>query len=96
MLPHSSCPALLGLESLVKLGAVLDCRQKRLYVAPDEDIEVRLPPGAHCFTLQQAASGHLLLPATLYASAQRQHAAGATPNISRSLAVVPGEGPANE
>eukprot|EP00971_Amphidinium_carterae_P250039 4963752-Amphidinium_carterae.1 len=47
MLPQSGCPALLGLQSLAAMGAVLDCAAKKLYIrgSPDQDVEIRIPPG---------------------------------------------------
>eukprot|EP00971_Amphidinium_carterae_P215053 4268155-Amphidinium_carterae.2 len=76
MLPSSGCPALLGLQSLEAMGAVLDCAAKKLYVrgSRDQDVTVQLPPGGQCYDLLQADSGHLLLPITRYQQAARQAA----------------------
>jgi len=61
MIPKSACPALLGLKSLMSHRAVLDLATNRLILMP-EGSEVEVPPGAEVLPLEQAETGHLLLP----------------------------------
>ena len=65
MIPKSACPALLGLKSLMSYRAVLDLASKRLILMP-EGSEVEVPPGAEVLPLEQAETGHLLLPIDEY------------------------------
>ena len=65
MIPKSACPALLGLKSLMSHRAVLDLSSKRLILMP-EGSEVEVPPGAEVLPLEQAETGHLLLPIDEY------------------------------
>ena len=65
MIPKSTCPALLGLKSLMSHRAVLDLASKRLILMP-EGSEVEIPQGAEILPLEQAETGHLLLPIDEY------------------------------
>lgn len=65
MIPKSACPALLGLKSLMTHRAVLDLSSKRLILMP-EGSEIEVPPGAEVLPLEQAETGHLLLPIDEY------------------------------
>lgn len=65
MIPKSACPALLGLKSLMSHRAVLDLSSKRLILMP-EGSEIEVPPQAEVLPLEQAETGHLLLPIDEY------------------------------
>ena len=54
-------PGLLGLESLERQRAILDCGRQKLYLPGPGDIEVVLPPGSTVVPLQKAPSGHLVM-----------------------------------
>ena len=61
VIPRSACPALLGLKSLVQHRSVLDLVNNRLILLP-KGAEVEVPAGAEVLSLEQAETGHLLLP----------------------------------
>lgn len=65
VIPKSACPALLGLKSLIKHRTVLDLVNKRMILMP-EGANLDIPAGAEVLPLEQASSGHLLLPITEY------------------------------
>ena len=60
--PQSDLPALLGLRTLMNHGAVIDCRNKKLYLCGPGDAEIQPPPGTMVCSLEQSPSGHLILP----------------------------------
>ena len=74
---HSNIPGLLGLNSLTKRRAVIDCVTKKMYfMGPgDYNLEEAMPSGTQVFQLETAPSGHLVLPITKYAEfdAQQQN-----------------------
>lgn len=61
MIPSSTCPALLGLKSLVEHRAVLDLSEQRLILLP-KDTPIEAPPGSEVYALEKSSTGHLLLP----------------------------------
>ncbi len=61
MIPSSTCPALLGLKSLVEHRAVLDLSEQRLILLP-KDTPIEVPPGSEVYALEKSSTGHLLLP----------------------------------
>ena len=69
--PSSGLPALLGLRSLMEHGAVIDCRNKRLYLCGPGDCEITPPPGTEIVQMEQAPSGHLVIPISEYAAYER-------------------------
>jgi hypothetical protein len=62
----SELPALLGLKSLTKLKAVLDCEHKRLLLIGPGGYKIQLSPGSKVLQLHSAPTGHLLLPCTCW------------------------------
>jgi hypothetical protein len=62
----SELPALLGLNSLTKLKAVLDCEHKRLLLIGPGGYKIQLSPGSKVLQLHSAPTGHLLLPCTCW------------------------------
>ena len=64
-IPNSSCPALLGLKSLVDHNAVLDLGNRKLILMP-KGAQLEPPIGSEVYSLEQASSGHLLLPIAEY------------------------------
>eukprot|EP00971_Amphidinium_carterae_P191459 3798994-Amphidinium_carterae.2 len=84
VLPDSQCPALLGLQSLTQLGAILDCRQGILYLTGDQEGHVELPPGGQAYPLFRAPSGHLHLRIDHFDLLQKAMADGAQP-VQRHL-----------
>jgi len=75
---HSQLPGLLGLSALEDTGAIIDFKRKRLYFPGpgDHNLESTLPPGTEAYQLDKAPSGHLLLPCTHYAAADKQQMGG--------------------
>jgi hypothetical protein len=84
--PGSALPALLGLKSLVGHRAVIDCITKKLYLAGPGGIAIDPSPGTEIFQLEQAPSGHLLLPVNSFGKATRQPA---TTKSSSSSSTAP-------
>ena len=66
----SACPALLGQQSLEAHRAILDCANKVLYLCAPGEIEIRVPEGSEKLPLEQAPSGHLILPISSYRQAE--------------------------
>ena len=66
VIENSSCPALLGQQSLEKHRAILDCYNKVLYLCAPGEVEIRVPEGSERLPLEQAPSGHLILPISNY------------------------------
>ena len=60
--PGSDLPALLGLKSLMDHGAIIDCRNRTMYLCGPGDAVITPPPGTQKPKLEQAPSGHLVLP----------------------------------
>ena len=56
--PSSNLPALLGLRSLIEHGAVIDCRNRLLYLCGPGDCTITPPPGTEVVQMEQAPSGH--------------------------------------
>ena len=71
---NSSLPALLGLNSLINVGAVMDFRNMKLHFTGPGPLEYasHLPEGTQTFELHQAPSGHVMLPCCKYATPQEQ------------------------
>ena len=80
--PSSSLPALLGLRSLMEHGALIDCRNKRLYLCGPGDCTITPPPGTEVVQMEQAPSGHLVIPISEYAAYERyiNNMSAATPH----------------
>ena len=62
-------PALLGLRTLVERRAILDLTRMQLAFTGPGDTTIQYSPGTDIFSLQQAPSGHLMLPCCEYTSA---------------------------
>ena len=79
VLDNSDVPALLGLRTMEKRHAILDLRtnKRHLYFAENaDDLEIKIRPnakGALRLQLEQAPSGHLLLPCSEFGLAKAQH-----------------------
>ena len=69
--PSSGLPALLGLRSLMEHGAVIDCRNRKLYLCGPGDCVITPPPGTETVQMEQAPSGHLVIPISEYEAYQR-------------------------
>ena len=71
---NSSLPALLGLNSLINVGALMDFRNMKLHFTGPGPLEYasHLPEGTQTFELHQAPSGHVMLPCCKYATPQEQ------------------------
>ena len=62
IIPDSDVPGLLGLTSLAEKSAVLDCKGKQLIFPGPGGINMQLSPGSIVIQLENAPSGHLLIP----------------------------------
>ena len=71
---NSSLPALLGLNSLINVGALMDFRNMQIHFTGPGPLEYtsHLPEGTQTFELHQAPSGHVMLPCCKYATPQEQ------------------------
>ena len=81
--PGSDLPALLGLRSLMDHGAIIDCRNRTMYLCGPGEAEIKPPPGTQKLKLEQAPSGHLVLPISEFGKYQEYVAQ--TPPWTRSL-----------
>ena len=68
MVKDSELPALLGLQSLMDNRAILDMRTQQLHFLGPGDCELNLPPGTDSYQLEQAPSGHLMLPCSEFST----------------------------
>ena len=59
-------PGLLGLSSLERNRAILDCGRRLLIIPGSDDYEYELPSTATVLPLEKAPSGHLVLPIDAY------------------------------
>ena len=72
MVRQSRTPALLGLQSLKKHGTILDLRSNMMHFIPEgTEVEMILPAGTESYALEQAESGHLMLPFTDFAALKK-------------------------
>ena len=58
----SDMPAILGLTTLEKLGAIIDCGNKNIYFPGPAGCTVQMCPGTRMHHMEKAVSGHLMLP----------------------------------
>ena len=70
-IPASEVPALLGLHSLTRLGALIDVANLRMFRVGPGGYKVHLSPGNRVNALERADTGHLLLPCSEFAQEQR-------------------------
>ena len=63
---QSDLPALLGLQSLVDNRALLDFDTMQLHFRGPGESQMNLPPGSESYQLEEAPSGHLMLPCCEY------------------------------
>ena len=100
--PDSDLPGLLGLAALQKNRAVLDFSSMKLHFCGPGDIKIDpgLPPGTESFQLEQAPSGHLVLPCCEYKNKKphntssltliaRTDSSSSSGSLSAAPAVVP-------
>ena len=64
MLRDSKIPGLLGIGSLRRMRALVDCWNDRLFLVGQGGYKLQLSPGSRNLELQQSNSGHLMLPCT--------------------------------
>ena len=65
-IPGSAVPALLGLQTLRAHNAVLECGAGILHMCGPGPLRLQLPPGSKSYQLEEAPSGHLILPCSRY------------------------------
>jgi len=78
----SDLPALLGLESLERQGALIDCRNRKLIQVGPGGYKLQLSPNSTSHDLQKAPSGHLLLPCSAW-QARKTTASSSTAQASK-------------
>ena len=61
-LPDSRTPALLGGKSLKRLGALIDTRNRKLFLCGPGGYEIKLSPGYEAYDPEESEMGHLMLP----------------------------------
>jgi hypothetical protein len=64
MVRDSDLPALWGLASMSSIGALIDTRNRRLFLPGPGGYKIVLSPGSVTHNLEQTMTGHLLLPCT--------------------------------
>ena len=66
--PNSDLPGLLGLQSLRNARSIIDTESNKLYMLGpgDYDLMKALPPGTSVIQLEEAPSGHLMMPCDQY------------------------------
>ena len=74
VIPDSPVPGLLGLKSMKNRRTIIDTINNRMYFCGEGPVEIRPPPGTEVYTLEQAPSGHLLLPISEYEALKRYKA----------------------
>jgi len=67
----SALPALLGLSTMKKRRTILDLVTNQMHFCGPGDIKLNLPEGTESFQLEEAPSGHLVLPINYYKEADR-------------------------
>ena len=72
VIPGSPLPALLGLRTLTKMRAVIDCFHRRIVFVGEGGYKMQLSPGSATFRLESAVTGHLLLPCQCWDKAKIQ------------------------
>ena len=65
-LEESDVPALWGMVSLEKHGAIIDCGNHRLFLPGTGGYKIGLSPGSRTIRLEKTVSGHLSVPVTDY------------------------------
>ena len=74
VIPESAVPGLLGLKSMKNRRTIIDTVNNRMYFCGEGPVEIRPPPGTDVYTLEQAPSGHLMLPISEFESLKRYKA----------------------
>ena len=66
--PDSGLPGLLGLQSLRTARSIIDTETNKLYMLGpgNYDLMSALPPGTSVIQLEEAPSGHLMMPCDQY------------------------------
>ena len=82
VIPNSEVPGLLGLESLKSKKAVVDVDRKLLICPGPGGVEMQYSPGTRVYQLEEAPSGHLLLPVTAYDQLKRDSKGNYDPDPS--------------
>ena len=73
-------PALLGLDTMTRLGCILDTTTKRLIVPGKGGFKLSLSPGSVIHQLYSAPTGHLMLPCSSWDKVQQKGASA--PNLT--------------
>jgi len=81
--PGNQLPGLLGARTLMHERAILDMGAKRLIFPGPGEVKMIMPPGSIVIPLEQAPSGHLVMPIDEFNKVTK--ATGGTPSASLSL-----------
>ena len=73
-------PALLGLETLTRLGAIICCSTRRLIIPGKGGYKLQLSPGSRVHQTETAPTGHMMLPCSCWNS--KDGGAGTQKNAS--------------
>ena len=62
-IPDSDVPALLGMESLKRMGAILDLSRNKMIIPSDrDDVRISYKQGTRIIDLEEAPGGFLMIP----------------------------------
>jgi len=73
----SELPALLGLETLERFGALIDVKHRKIILPGPGGYQIKLSPSSVAHTLEKALSGHLLWPCTEWGQQQKSKSSAA-------------------
>ena len=82
VIPNSPVPALLGIRSLKQRRALVDCFTGRMYFIGAGGYKLNLSPGSRELKLEEAHSGHWILPCTDWPSASRSQSSARGRSLS--------------
>jgi len=85
----SALPALLGLSTMKKRRTILDLVTNQMHFCGPGDIRLNLPEGTESFQLEEAPSGHLVLPINYYKEADSYEDHGdLEPKLAKRMKVL--------
>ena len=88
IIPDSTIPALLGMESLRNMRAVIDCATLKVYFPGRGEQHIEMPPGTRTVQGEMSPSGHLLLPFDDYAKLRSRHPDPDTATVLQTSSVA--------
>ena len=77
-LDNSSCPGLMGIQSLKRNDALIRCSTGEMWFLGKGGVEINASPGSKHFQMKLAPSGHWLLPINKFQKGDQVRSAGLT------------------